>query len=99
MFIRPCHTPSPLPLITAAANVKEASGSGSDDSNGEAMAETMAEAVVVLWRHHGILFYSTVFSFSRLLSWQEDLTVAIRGRLCRLCVRALFKMALSAAAK
>jgi len=40
-----------------------------------------------------------MFSFSRLPSWQEDLTVAIRGRLCRLCVRALFKMALSVAAQ
>lgn len=32
-------------------------------------------------------------SLGRLPSWQEDL-IAIRDRSCRLCVRALFKMAL-----
>jgi len=84
------------------SNGSSNNGSGNGGSNDRAMAakvEAMAEAVIVLWRHHSILFHRIMFSFSRLPSWQEDLTVAIRGRLCRLCVRALFKMALSVAAQ
>lgn len=64
-----------------------------------ANTRAMAAIIAVSWRHRRMLFYHAVFSFSRLPSWQEDLTVAIRGRLCRLCVRALFKMALSIAAQ
>jgi len=89
---------SPTPSCPTARRPDNARDRGGGEAI-SATAMTMATAEMETASSRGAIMARldmlAARSLGRLPSWQEDLSlIAIRGRSCRLCVRALCKMAL-----